>query len=113
MSAAFGTFTYGMALKVEIIAVLWLVVGSLVGTQFGVAATNYVHGKGLRLLYGSMLFVAAAAVILKLLNLNTAAAWVALGGAGALTALILCWMWAKMLAGDEEEDGAEPEAGGA
>ena len=104
MSAAFGTFTYGMDMKVEIIAVVWLVVGSLVGTQFGVAATNYVHGKGLRLLYGSMLFVAAAAVVLKLMDLNSAAGWVALGGAGALTGLILCWMWVKMLAGDEEPE---------
>jgi hypothetical protein len=104
MSAAFGTFTYGMDMKVEIIAVVWLVIGSLVGTQFGVAATNYVHGKGLRLLYGSMLFVAAAAVVLKLMALSTAAGVVALGGAGALTALILCWMWWKMLAGEEEQD---------
>jgi uncharacterized membrane protein YfcA len=107
MSAAFGTFTYGMDLKVEIIAVVWLVVGSLVGTQFGVAATNYVHGKGLRLLYGSMLFVAAAAVVLKLLDLTGAAAWVSLGGAGALTALILCWMWWKMIMGEDDE--GEPE----
>jgi hypothetical protein len=107
VSSAFGTFTYGMDMRVEVIAVIWLVIGSLVGTQFGVAATNYVHGKGLRLLYGSMLFVAAAAVMLELLDLNAAAGLVSLGGAGALTALILGWMWWKMFRGGDEPE--EPE----
>jgi hypothetical protein len=62
VSGAYGTFTYGAQGNVEIIAVLWLIGGSVVGANLGVSATRYVRGIGIRLLYAVMLLVAACGV---------------------------------------------------
>jgi uncharacterized membrane protein YfcA len=92
ISGAYGTFTYAMAGKLELVAVLWLVVGSFAGTQFGTAATRYVRGTGIRLLYGLMLLVAAAGVLLKQLGSGSAAGWLTLGGAMAMCCVIIARM---------------------
>jgi hypothetical protein len=62
VSGAYGTFTYGAQGNVEIIAVLWLIAGSVVGANIGVSATRYVRGAGIRVLYAVMLLVAACGV---------------------------------------------------
>jgi len=92
LSAAYGTFTYALSGYVEPVAVIWLVVGSLVGTQFGTAAVRHVRGRVLRLLYGLLMMLAAGGVLLKQFGQDRAAAWLTLGAALAMSALIIGWM---------------------
>jgi len=62
VSGAYGTFAYGAQGNVEIVAVVWLFAGSILGANIGVSATRYVRGAGIRLLYAVMLLVAACGV---------------------------------------------------
>jgi len=87
VSGAYGAFTYGMDGHVELIAVLWLTLGSMVGTQFGGAAIRYVAGAGIRLLYAVMLLLAAVGVLMKQFGLSGPALAVTLGGA-----LVMCFV---------------------
>lgn len=97
ISGTFGAFTFGIEGRVEVFAVFFMVLGSLVGTQFGAAATKYVRGEGIKLLYAVMLALATAGVVLKIFGLQGWAAVSALGGAAMLCACIVGQMWLKML----------------
>ncbi len=105
ISGAYGTFTYGFQGDVELIAALWMVAGSVVGAQLGVAATRYVRGAGLRLLYAVMLLVASGGLVLKQLAVlpdsggeSRLAPVVILGGALLMCLIIIGRMAASVLA---------------
>ncbi|MFO8006479.1 MAG: sulfite exporter TauE/SafE family protein [Candidatus Brocadiia bacterium] len=108
ISGAYGTFTYALGGKVEIIAALWILAGSAVGSQLGGSAVRYVRGYGIRLMYSLMLLVAAASVLLKHLDLPGPAAVAVLGGAVGMCLLITGALAVALLkarfADGEEED---------
>ncbi len=89
ISGAYGTFTYALGGKVEIIAALWILAGSAVGSQLGGSAVRYVRGYGIRLMYALMLLVAAGSVLLKHLGLPGPAAVTVLGGALGMCLLVM------------------------
>jgi len=98
LSGAYGAFTYGLEGRVEVVAVLWMVLGSIIGTQFGTAAVRHVKGAGIRLLYGVMLFIAMTGVLLKQFGQKGPAGWVTLGGAVAMCLVIVGRMFLSVLA---------------
>lgn len=69
--SAFGTFRHSLHGNVDPILVVGLIVGSTVGSQIGATLTSRIRGAKLRLLLASLLFVAAAFVITKLVLLLT------------------------------------------
>jgi uncharacterized membrane protein YfcA len=87
VSGAYGTFTYGAQGNVEIVAVVWLFAGSILGANLGVSATRYVRGAGIRLLYAVMLLVAACGVGLTQLGTLLSRGGEAAGAAGWALAL--------------------------
>ena len=89
LSGAYGTFTFGADGRVEVIAVMWLVLGSFVGTQFGTSAVRYVRGRGIRVLYGIMLILATVGVLLTQFEMRLAGGWAALGGAMVMCVIII------------------------
>jgi uncharacterized protein len=109
LSGAYGAFTFGLLGRVEVVAVLWMVLGSIIGTQFGTAAVRHVKGAGIRLLYGVMLFVAMLGVLLMQFGMQVAAGWVTLGGAVAMCMIIVGRMFVAVLA--ERRDGQADDEG--
>ena len=87
MSGVYGTFTYGIKGRVELIGAMWMLLGAAVGAQIGVSATKYVKGKGIRGLYSLMLLLAAVGVFWKQLGFPTIASFAVLGGA-----LLVCFI---------------------
>ncbi len=94
--SAYGCFVYSLAGRTELAAAAIMLVGAAVGAQFGVLATRYVRGYGIRLLFGLMILVAGVSVAFKqgqeIFNsafLWTLAAYSVMGAAGAGTVAIL------------------------
>ena len=67
-SGGYGSITYGLKGHVEIIAVLWILVGTLVGTQACSRAARYVKGPGIRLLYAVTTIMVGLSLVLKQFN---------------------------------------------
>jgi len=96
ISGTYGAFAYGRQGSVEIVAVLWMLAGAVAGTQLGAAATRYVRGYGIRLLYAVMLLLASGGLVMKQFGVvpneegeSRLAPLVILGGAGAMCMVIL------------------------
>jgi len=98
ISGAYGAFSYGLKGSLEVTAALWMLLGAAVGAQLGAAAVRYVRGYSIRLLYSSMLLMAAAGVLLKQLGLSSFASVVVLGGALAMCVVIVGRMAAAIIA---------------
>lgn len=64
-SGGYGALTYALKGHVEIIAVLWILVGALVGTQACSRTAHYVKGPGIRLLYAVTAITVGLSVLLK------------------------------------------------
>lgn len=64
-SGGYGALTYALKGHVEIIAVLWILVGTLVGTQTCSRTAHYVKGPGIRLLYAVTAITVGLSVLLK------------------------------------------------
>ena len=64
-SGGYGALTYALKGHVEIIAVLWILVGTLVGTQACSRTAHYVKGPGIRLLYAVTAITVGLSVLLK------------------------------------------------
>jgi uncharacterized protein len=88
-TGAFGCFTYALKGRVEIIAALIMLIGASVGAQIGVTAVKYIHGYGIRLLFAIMILLAGVSVVLKQINFTTTAAYVVMGSALSLSAVIM------------------------
>lgn len=95
-SAIYGCFTYSLKGRVEVIAAIMMFIGAAAGTQFGVSATKYIRGYGIRLLFAIMVALAAASVVIKQLEkpldmpvLNTISGYIVIGSAVGLTSLVV------------------------
>ncbi len=113
ISGAYGAFAYGAQGNVELIAVLWMLVGGTIGAQFGTSATRHVRGYGIRLLYAVMLLLAATGVVMKELAVmpdgagdSRLAPVVILGGGLMMSFVIIGLMMASIVRG-----GRQGEAG--
>jgi len=87
ISGIYGTFTYWLKGRVELIAAIWMLLGAAIGVQLGASATKYVKGNGIRGLYSLMLLLAASGVFMKQLGFSTIASFAVLGGA-----LLICFI---------------------
>jgi uncharacterized membrane protein YfcA len=112
VSGSYGAYTYGVGGNVELIAAGWMLGGAVIGIQFGVSATRYVHGRSIRLLYGIMLLVAALGVTMKQLAVlpdaggnSRLAPVVILGGALAMCSVIIGWMAVAVVQAHRVGDG--------
>jgi len=92
MSGAYGGFTYVLKGRVEIVAVLFMLLGAALGAQIGASAVKYIRGYRIRSLYGGMLFLSAFSVFLKQLGLARIAGYIILSAALFVCAIIITYM---------------------
>ncbi|MBM2815247.1 MAG: putative rane transporter protein [Ignavibacteria bacterium] len=102
ISAAYGCFTYGISGRVEIIAALVMLMGAAIGAQIGVEAVKYIRGYGIRILFASMIILAAISVAMKQAEtifhvpiLGTLSGWFVMLAAGSVTMIIFIRMLIK------------------
>ncbi len=95
-SAVYGCFTYSLKGRVEFYAALFMFAGAAVGSQFGAAATRYIRGYGIRLLFAIMVLLAGSSVVIKELErpldapfLNDISGVLVVGSAIILTSIIV------------------------
>ncbi|MEW5993485.1 MAG: sulfite exporter TauE/SafE family protein, partial [Candidatus Zixiibacteriota bacterium] len=93
--SGYGTFSYSMSGRTELVAAMIMLIGAAVGAQIGVLATRYVRGYGIRLLFAIMILLAGLSVSLKQAQalfdmpaMGTAAGYCVMGAAGGMTLLI-------------------------
>ncbi len=105
-TAGFGCLTYALDGKVELLAAVFLLVGSSIGAQIGATAVKFIKGYGIRLLFAIMMILAALSVMAEQFYMMTsrpafhAFSWVILEGTVlALTATII----ARLLLGYRAE----------
>lgn len=89
-SGAYGTFTYALKGRVDLLAALVMLVGAAVGSHLGAVATDYVGGHRIRLYFALTVLASAVAVALKQGGYNLAAAILlfSAGGIGTLAILL-------------------------
>ena len=92
ISGAYGGFTYAVRGRVEIIAVIFMLMGSSLGAQIGASAVKYIRGYRIRFLYGGMLFLAAFSVLLKQLDFAKTAGFTILSVALLICTIIIIYM---------------------
>jgi uncharacterized membrane protein YfcA len=102
MSGAYGTFSYAMKGRVEVIAAVWILAGAAVGAQLGGLAVGRVKGYGIRLLYALMLLLACAGVLMMQLGYVILARVAILGGAAAMCLVVI----ARMVVGARSDQGS-------
>lgn len=107
-SGAYGTFTYALKGRVDVLAALVMLVGAAVGSQFGVTATSYVKGYRIRLLFALTVLAGAAAVALKQIGEGGAAA-VLLLAAGSAVSLTIILALAAGIAAERQRSAAVGE----
>jgi hypothetical protein len=78
--------------RVEILAVVLMLVGAAPGAQIGTIATKYIRGYGIRLIFAITVACAMVSVILKQLGYNTAAAWMVMAAVSAITGVVVVGM---------------------
>lgn len=66
ISAGYGSITHALKGNVDILIALTMQTGAAIGAQIGAAATRYVSGPAIRLLFSFLPFIAAAMVLLRL-----------------------------------------------
>lgn len=88
-SGAYGCLTYGVKGAVDIIAAIYMLIGASVGAQIGVTAVKYIRGYGIRLLFAIMIICAGIAVVLKQFKVHPLDAWVVMGAALLMCAIII------------------------
>ncbi len=92
LSGFYGAFTYGMKGRVEIFAVLFMLIGAAPGAQIGTIATKYIRGYGIRLMFGITVACALVSVMLKQFDMSTAAAWLVMVAVSAMTLVVIVGM---------------------
>lgn len=88
----YGAFTYGMKGRIELLAVLIMLLGAAPGAQVGTIATKYIRGYGIRLMFGLTVVCAMVSVILKQLKLSEAASWMVITAVLAMTLVVIVGM---------------------
>ncbi len=93
-ASPFGAWCYAQGGRVVWMPVLVMVIGAMVGAPLGVAATKYVKGPWLRVLYGFTMVMGGLAVVLKEgWNLGRTATLITTITAGGMAVLILSLAW--------------------
>jgi len=92
LSGFYGAFTYGLKGRVELLAVIFMLLGAAPGAQIGTIATKYVRGYGIRLMFGLTVVCAMISVVLKQLGFTTPASWFVMGGVSAMTLIVVVGM---------------------
>lgn len=98
LTSCIGTILYAMEGRVEWISVLVILAGSLIGVQIGVNVTKYVTGVRIRGLFALFLFVVAASIFLKQINLVTSSTTLLMGAAFLLSFAIMFPLIKRLLA---------------
>ncbi len=98
ITGAYGSFTYAVKGRVELIAAMWMILGAAVGAQMGTVAVKYVRGYAIRLLFACTIFIACASVVLKQLKLQLASSITILAAGIAISAVIIWWLVRGILA---------------
>jgi uncharacterized protein len=73
VSGGYGALRHSMMGNVDIIAVLFMIVGAMFGTQFGSIATSYVRGPAIRYILSYSLILATVGAFLRLGYMMTGA----------------------------------------
>ncbi|MCL6610740.1 MAG: sulfite exporter TauE/SafE family protein [Peptococcaceae bacterium] len=89
ISNLWGSYTYAIAGRVEVIGAMVMLLGAGVGAQIGSVATAYVKGMRIRLYFAVTVLLAGVAVIFKQLQWSTAAGVLMLGSACTLSAIVI------------------------
>jgi uncharacterized membrane protein YfcA len=84
ISGLYGTFTYGAKGRIEIYAVLVMLLGAAIGAQIGTVATKYAKGYGIRVAFGLAVVACMISVILKQFKIDMAATVMILGSISAI-----------------------------
>jgi uncharacterized membrane protein YfcA len=92
ITGAYGSFTYAVKGRVELIAAMWMLLGAAIGAQLGTVAVKYVRGYAIRLLFATTIFVACSSVVLKQLQLQIASAVMILTAGIAISGVIIGWL---------------------
>jgi uncharacterized membrane protein YfcA len=101
-SGAYGSFTYALKGRVDILAALIMLTGAAVGSQIGAVATDHVKGYRIRLYFALTVLTTALAVALKQFGLGTAAAVILLGAGSAMSLAIIISLAASLIAERKE-----------
>jgi hypothetical protein len=92
LAGFYGAFTYGMKGRVELLAVILMLLGAAPGAQLGTLATKYIRGYGIRLMFGVTVAVAAVSVILKQFDFSALASWLVMSGVSTMTLVVVIGM---------------------
>lgn len=71
VSGGYGAMRHSQMGNVDMIAVLFMIVGAMVGAQFGSIATSYVRGPAIRYILSYSLILATTGAILRLVYMLT------------------------------------------
>jgi uncharacterized membrane protein YfcA len=95
-AAGYGTFTYALKGRVEILAAFVMLIGASIGAQIGATAVKYIKGYGIRLLFAIMIILASFSVateqiykITKTSIFQSFAGIVLMGSALSITIIII------------------------
>jgi uncharacterized membrane protein YfcA len=88
----YGAFTYGMKGRVELLAVVIMLLGAAPGAQIGTIATKYIRGYGIRLMFGTTVVCAMISVLLKQFGLSQIASWMVMAAVTAMTVVVMTGM---------------------
>ncbi len=92
ITGAYGSLTYGIKGRVELLAAMWMLLGAAIGAQLGTVAVKYVRGYSIRLLFAVTIFIACASVLLKQLQLQLASSITILAAAIVISGVIIAWL---------------------
>lgn len=93
ISGFYGTLTYGMKGRIEIVAVLVMLTGAAIGAQIGAVATKYVKGYGIRVVFGLTAVACMISVLLKQFGYKLPATVVVLASVSVLCLYICAIMF--------------------
>ena len=71
VSGGYGAMRHTQMGNVDMIAVLFMIVGAMVGAQFGSIATSYVRGPAIRYILSYSLILATTGAVLRLIHMLT------------------------------------------
>jgi uncharacterized membrane protein YfcA len=93
LSGLYGAFTYGLKGRVEILAVVIMLLGAAPGAQIGAIATKYIRGYGIRLIFGVTVTLAMVSVILKQAHQGGVATWLIMLAVTVMTLIVVVGMF--------------------
>ena len=107
ITGSFGTLTYALSNRVDLLMALVMLATASVGSQLGTTATQFVNGSRIRFLYGITILTGSVSVALKQVStvresldfLSTLGAVLLLGVAGAMCLVIAGLAIASMTKG--------------